>query len=83
MKCNRTACQSEENVICIHRDTGKMYCVDCAVLINRMCEDTIVHFPFPANSLASINGVEVGIVENKHNGMYLIQTSFENLKEIK
>jgi late competence protein required for DNA uptake (superfamily II DNA/RNA helicase) len=34
MKCHRTACESNHNVVCRHTQTGSLYCPSCARIIN-------------------------------------------------
>jgi uncharacterized protein YqjF (DUF2071 family) len=74
MKCKRTACQTEDDVVCKHRDTGYFYCLDCARKINRACGDTVVHFPYDVEQqLTMKNGDVLTVKENLHTGAYVVE----------
>jgi hypothetical protein len=89
LRCRRTACQSEQDVICKHKYTDEMYCTVCARLINRACNENVVLFPFPNNSIVIYEDQEATVVINQHTGGYLIRcadgkeikVSFVNLRE--
>lgn len=74
-RCNRRACQSNENVVCQHRDTQEMYCVNCAAKINKACNEVVVPFPYKNGEIFTFtkSGVKVTIVENRHNGLYTVE----------
>jgi predicted nucleic acid-binding Zn ribbon protein len=74
-RCNRRACQSTKNVVCVHRDTQEMYCVNCAAKINKVCNEVVVPFPYKNGETFTFtkSGAKVTIVENRHNGFYTVE----------
>ena len=74
--CFRTACKSNVNIVCQHRENGKFYCPGCARKINDF-NPGLVHVPPPAEvphviaeweALPPNSNIPVSRLENQERG---------------